>query len=183
MVVIAIAIGACSVDLGEARTIQNDGVAMLEDGEWEDAAAAFSQVIDLEPSDTDLLAKAYLNRSFANAVLERWEESVADASVAVIDLDPSDTVLVARAYLNRSVALGALGRWEEALADATTVIDLEPGDAVLARGYFFRAVALAELGRTDEAAADAQTALGLLPPTHDVSRGASELLVELGFSE
>ena len=58
MVVIAIAIGACSVDLDEARTIHEDGFAMLEDGEWEDAAAAFSQVIDLEPSDSDLLASA-----------------------------------------------------------------------------------------------------------------------------
>jgi SAM-dependent methyltransferase len=79
----AIAIGACSVGLDEAQTIHVDGVAMAEDGEWEDAAEAFSQVIDLEPSDLQILAEAYASRSFALRRLGRHEDSIADAKKAV----------------------------------------------------------------------------------------------------
>jgi hypothetical protein len=44
---------------------------MLEDVEWEDPAAASNQVIDLEPSDIEILAQAYANRSLALGELGR----------------------------------------------------------------------------------------------------------------
>jgi len=179
----AIAIGACSVGLDEAQTIHDDGVAMAEDGEWEDAAAAFSQVIDLEPRDTDLLARAYVNRSVALGELGRVEEALAD-DTAAIDLQPGDVDLLAQAYVNRAADLVALARVEEALTDATAAIDLQPGDTdILAQAYLNRSFALFQLGRTDEAAADLQTVLGLLPPTHELNRLATEILADPVFSE
>ncbi len=88
-VVVAVAISACSGDLAGVQKIHDEGIAQLEVGEWEAAVAAFSQVIDLEPGDTDFLAQAYVNRSHALGQLGRFEEAVADVTAA-IDLEPVD---------------------------------------------------------------------------------------------
>jgi len=159
----------------EAATIYDDGVAMFDEGRWGEAVTAFAQVIEIEPSDTELLALAYLNRSTALSRLERVEEAVADATAA-IDLQPSIDILAA-AYVCRSVDLILLERTDEATADVTAAIDLEPDDIdILAQAYVNRSIALSTLERTDEAVADLRIVLELLPPTHELNRQALALL-------
>ena len=71
----------------DAATIYDDGVAMSNEGRWAEAAAAFAQVIDLEPDDIDTLALAYVNRSIALSKLERTDDAVADLRI-VLELVP-----------------------------------------------------------------------------------------------
>ncbi len=159
----------------EAATIYDDGVAMFDEGRFGEAVTAFGQVIEIEPSDTELLALAYANRSTALSQLERIEEAVADATAA-IDLQPSSDILAA-AYVSRSVDLILLDRVEEAVADVTAAIDLQPDDIdILAQAYVNRSIALSTLERTDEAVADLRMVLDLLPPTHELNRQALALL-------
>ena len=109
----------------DAATIYDDGVAMSNEGRWAEAAAAFAQVIDLEPDDTDLLALAYVSRSVDLILLERVEEAVADVTAA-IDLEPDDIDTLALAYVNRSIALSKLERTDDAVADLRIVLELVP---------------------------------------------------------
>ena len=92
----------------EAIASHNDGITLVEEGRWEDAVAAFTEAIELEPEDTDLLASAYRNRSVALGELGRIEEALTDASAA-IDLQPADTDILAQAYVNRSVGPCSVG--------------------------------------------------------------------------
>ena len=152
----------------EAIASHNDGITLVEEGRWEDAVAAFTEAIELEPEDTDLLASAYRNRSVALGELGRIEEAVTDASAA-IDLQPVDTDILAQAYVNRSVAVAQLGRFEEAVTDTTAAIDLQPADTdILAQAYVNRSVAVAQLGRFEEAISDATAAIDLQPANTDV---------------
>jgi tetratricopeptide (TPR) repeat protein len=145
----------------EAATIYDDGIAMFNEGQWAGAVTALAQVIELEPSDTDLLALAYVNRSTALSQLERAEEAFADATAA-IDLQPDDIEILAAAYVSRSVDLILLERTDEAVADATAAIDLQPDNIdTLAQAYVNRSIALSKLGRLGDAAADTTTASGL----------------------
>ena len=148
----------------QAATIYDDGVAMFNEGRWEEAVRAFAQVIELEPSDTYLLTLAYVNRSTALSHLERVEEAVVDATAA-IDLQ-LDVEILAAAYVSRSVDLILLERTDEAIADVTAAIDLQPDDIdILAQAYVNRSIALSTLQRTDDAVADLRIVLELLPPT------------------
>ena len=80
----------------EAATISDDVFALFNEGRLGEAVTAFAQVIDLEPSDTDLLRLAYVNRSIALSELGRVEEAVAD-DTAAIDLQPDDIDILAAA--------------------------------------------------------------------------------------
>ena len=152
----------------EAIASHNDGITLVEEGRWEDAVAAFTEAIELEPEDTDLLASAYRNRSVALGELGRIEEALTDASAA-IDLQPVDTDILAQAYVNRSVDLARLGRCEEAVTDTTAAIDLQPADTdILAQAYVNRSVDLARLGRCEEAVTDTTAAIDLQPADTDI---------------
>ena len=80
----------------EAATISDHVFALFNEGRLGEAVTAFAQVIDLEPSDTDLLGLAYVNRSIALSELGRVEEAVAD-DTAAIDLQPDDIDILAAA--------------------------------------------------------------------------------------
>ena len=151
----------------EAATIYDDGVAMFDEGRWGEAVTAFAQVIEIEPSDTELLALAYVIRSTALSRLERVEEAVADATAA-IDLQPDDIDILGQAYLNRSIAVSRLERVEEAVADATAAIDLQPSSDILAAAYVSRSVDLILLDRVEEAVADVTAAIDLQPDDIDI---------------
>ena len=170
MALVALFLAGCGeADDGDKEgQLLEDAIESAEDGRFDDAVTSLTELIDLEPDDTDILAQAYVNRSFALSELGRFDEAVAD-STAAIDLEPDDTDILAQAYLNRSVALSDLGRFDEALADSTAAIELEPDDTnILAGAYVNRSVALANLGRFDEALADSTAAIELEADDTDI---------------
>ena len=159
-------------------------IESAEDGRLDDAVVSLTELIELEPDDTDILALAHASRSFALGELGRLDAAVADATVA-IELEPDDTDTLAKAYGNRAVALRSLGWVDEAIADATAAIELEPDDTdTLALAYGNRAVALRSLGRLDEAVvADLRRVVDVLPSSHELRLFAEQLLRELGADE
>ena len=89
-------------------------------------------MIDLEPGDTDTLARAHLNRSLALVQLGRLEEALADAT-AVIDLEPGNVEGLARGHFVRAFVLVELGRTDEAVADLQMILRLLPPTHELSR--------------------------------------------------
>jgi tetratricopeptide (TPR) repeat protein len=160
-----------------AEAAYNNGWELSGQDRLEDAVAAYSEAIALDP-DTGIVAQAYVNRSRVLGDLGRFDEAIADATAAIA-LDP-DTGIVAQAYVNRSRVLGDLGRFDEAIADATAAIALDPETDILAVAYVNRTLACGSLGRFVEARADLVRIKELLPPTHDRHLWADQMLAELG---
>jgi tetratricopeptide (TPR) repeat protein len=108
VIVVGSVVNAFSGDASEQAQLLEDAIESSEDGRFDDAVSSFTELIELEPDDTEVLALAYVLRSFALADLGRVEEVLAD-STATIELEPADTDILAQAYVNRSVALARLG--------------------------------------------------------------------------
>ncbi|WP_420799385.1 tetratricopeptide repeat protein [Ktedonospora formicarum] len=87
---------------------------------YEEALAAYDQVIRLDPNDAD----TYNNKGNALNALKRNEEALAAYDQA-IRLNPR----YAYACNNKGVALNDLKRYEEALAAYDQAIRLDPNDA------------------------------------------------------
>lgn len=97
-------------DVGSSRFVRvfNRGLSQAKTGNYEAAAADFSEVIELQPWDVE----AYNNRGFAFQNLGRLDEAMDDYDRS-IELKPDDW----HVYYYRSIALAQLGRTEEAYAD------------------------------------------------------------------
>jgi tetratricopeptide (TPR) repeat protein len=147
---------ACSGDA--VASAHAEGVRHFDEGRWEDAITAFSEVVELEPTD-QYLETAIWNRSIALFELGRLEEALADETF-LIELEPTDSNALALVHLNRSRELIALGRPEEALIDVGMVIELQPTDSFdLAKAHLNGSIALYELGRFEEAVDAAAAAM------------------------
>jgi len=92
----------------EAESYFQRGTLLLEQGDLEEAADDFAEVVRLRPECLD----AYLQRARAYFDLGEYEKAIADYSV-VIKLDPRR----AEAYLERASANENLDRAEQADAD------------------------------------------------------------------
>ena len=100
-----------------AQEYLDQGIALVEEGEFELAITAFDEVIRLDPED----AKAYYNRGLAYANLGQYDQAIQDYDEA-IQLDPED----AKAYVNRGIAYANLGDFEQAIHDLETALELAP---------------------------------------------------------
>ena len=106
------------------------GEAFLEDGELDQALAAFTEAIRLSPQD----AKAYYSRACVdkrNGELDKFSADLAEA----IRLDPKG----ARAFFDRGWAYGRNRDLDKAIADFTECIRLhqDVSGAYSGRGYFY----------------------------------------------
>lgn len=143
---------------GDARIFSRLGSVWFRKDEPEQAIAAFSQAIAIEPDAVD-----YVTRGRAYLQLERYQDAHGDFSTA-IQLQPRH----ATAHFFRADGLLRQERWEEAVADfrralelgADQEVDFAPADAYLFRGY-----ALMALGRLDQAATDFSQAIAQRDPT------------------
>jgi tetratricopeptide (TPR) repeat protein len=106
-----------------AEAAYNNGWELSGQDRLEDAVAAYSEAIALDP-DTGIVAQAYVNRSRVLGDLGRFDEAIADATAAIA-LDP-ETDILAVAYVNRTLACGSLGRFVEARADLVRIKELLP---------------------------------------------------------
>lgn len=124
--------------VNSAQSIYNRGIALGQLGRYEEAIAAYDQLIaaysqDPIPALREQVARAMSNRGIALAKLGRHEQviDVCDQIVALYghDSDPVLRDLVAISTSNRGVALGQLGRHEEAIAAFDKVIALDGQDS------------------------------------------------------
>jgi tetratricopeptide (TPR) repeat protein len=96
------------------------GVVHWNHGEYEEAVAAFSEALECDPDDGEILQ----HRALAHAQLGQFEFAVPDAEQCV-QLDPDD--LGARRV--RAMVLHAAGRYDEARSDWDHILSLHPADA------------------------------------------------------
>ncbi len=136
-----------------ANTYLSRGVALLNDGEFDQAVKQFDRAIGRDAA----LAAAYLKRARAYCEMERFAEAVADCSKAV-DLGSKD----AETYVLRAWAYNAQDKYNEAMIDCTEVI--ESLDANNTEAYYHRAFAYNQQGEHALAIADCTAVLDRLGP-------------------
>ncbi len=126
-------------ETGSAEEYNTEGLADLEQGNFEVALAKFNRAIDLDPT----MAMAYSNRSAAYEGLQRFEEAIADESKA-LELDPT----LAHSHYNRSVLYYQTQRFADALDDLKRAVELDPNFTM---AYFNMGVIYLEVNNTQKA--------------------------------
>ena len=126
------AINLCDEPEWKIRVFLMRKESILKHSRWEasadpvggdEALALYTEAIELEPSDVNVLASAYANRSLALGELGRLDEAL-DDSMRAIELEPTDVNVLPKAYAVRALAQAALGRTAEAEADLAEAIEL-----------------------------------------------------------
>jgi len=93
------------------------GISLLEEGQYEQAILEFNQAIALDPQYGD----AFNNRGVAYTYVGEYDKAIADFSKAIeLDLTFSDV------FNNRGVAYAHVGEYDKAIADFNKAIELEP---------------------------------------------------------
>jgi hypothetical protein len=158
--------------LNDADIWQQRGAALLKQGSYDDAVAAFDQALIADPSRSDAL----IGRAGALMELERAEDAFLTFDRAAV-LKPD----MAEIWYYRGNALKHLKRYDDALASFERALALKPG---LLQVHSVRADLFRTLGRTQEAADDTETYERLLfrslhgyEPNLRVPRSFSEKVV------
>ena len=133
----------------------DEGVSLLELGEFEKSIKCFSKVIELYPG----YVEAYLNRGSAYLNLGKFREAIKDLDKA-IELNPKG----AAAYYNRGLSYLMLDQHEKAIEDFDKAMELKPADVHIAANlYYYRGSAYLFLGKFREAIKDLDEAIELNP--------------------
>ena len=134
-----------------ARQHNNRGMALANEGRYEDAIAEFTEAIELDPA----YALGYNNRGWAYSEKGQYDLAIADLSKA-IELNPE----LAVAYSNRGSAYNNKGQLELAIADLNNAIKLDPE---LVAAYNNRGLVYSSKGQWEPAIADFTKAIELDP--------------------
>ncbi len=139
------------------------GVAAYTVGNYAEALAAFSKVLELIPQ----YKKAYLARGVAYDKLGNYNQAIKDFDKA-IELNPED----ADVYVGRGLLYGKHGNMNQAIKDFNKAIELKPQ---LAEAYDNRGIAYRKLGKDNQAIKDYDKAIELNPKDSSVyyNRGLS----------
>jgi tetratricopeptide (TPR) repeat protein len=138
---------------GDAQVWFELGYACVESGRPEQALAAYSRCVQLDPK----AKAAWNNRGVVYLRRGELEKAAADFSKA-IELDAKMDM----AWNNRAIAHASLGHWEKTVEDCTRLLELGQGQWQF-NAYFQRALAYGQLGRSREAKADYEKLLELAP--------------------
>lgn len=135
----------------KARLQYNEGNALLQRGQINDAISRYDEAIALQPDYAD----AHNWRGNALQMLGRIEAAVVCYEKAVA-LQPD----YFKAYHNRGMALQKLGKLEEAVASFDKALEIKPDNV---DSYYGRGLALEALGQLDKAVASYDRALAIRP--------------------
>lgn len=190
------------VEGGDPDGLFNQGLALHQAGQVEDARRLYDAALAIDPEHFDALhmlgvsliqtgrleqavelirrairvrsdvAGAYGNLANALNTLRRHDEAIESCDRAIA-LAPD----YAEAHGNRGGALYQLGRTDEALESYARQAALRPADA---RAHFNTAIMLRALGRLDEALASLDRAVNLKPDYVEAHRTRGLALHELG---
>jgi Flp pilus assembly protein TadD len=144
-------LGPTRPEPADVETCFNRGVASAQQGDWDQAIAAFSEVIRLKPD----CAEAYGGRGFAYSKKDDLDRAIADFNEA-IRLKPD----LAPPYCDRGWAYAKKGDAERAITDCTQAIRLNPQ---YANAYTNRGLGYVIQGDFDRAVADLSEAIRLAP--------------------
>src|SRR5712692_658981 len=137
------------VKLKDALALFDLGLALHRLKQYDEALAAYNQVIHLDLTD----ALVYNRIGNVLGALKRYDEAFAAYDQA-LRLDPDAAYI----YYNKGVTLAILKRYDEALMAYDRVIQIDPNDANVC---YNRGIALHYLKRYDEALASYERALSL----------------------
>ena len=179
--------------------------SLQEEGQPEQAAAAYQLILEAEPDHWESLnavaalalrggefekavhaysavierrrdhAEAYYKRANAQNGLGRWNAALADYDEAIA-FDRK----YANAFCNRGAVLERLARWDEALTSYERAITLNPEDFL---SYYNRGSVLKELKRFDEALASYERAIALKVDYAEAYINRGNVLRELRLCE
>ena len=121
----------------------NQGVVLLEEGQYDRAIAYFNKAIEINPKYAD----AYNNRGNAYAKKGQYDKAIADYNKA-IEINPR----FAAAYNNRGNAYMGNGQYDKAISDYNKAIEINPRDAFAYdnRGFVY----MVKLGNKNKACSD-----------------------------
>jgi len=150
MVVVVSLLLAPTAALAQDDVLEN-GQALLDEGEYEQAVEAFTEVLDDNPDNVDAL----VGRSRAYGQLGDPQQALVDAKRAVA-LAPES----GEAYMARGLALLAAGSTEDGIADMEQAAALDPDNAEI---FFTQAEVYIVLGEIDRALVNYDKAIDLDP--------------------
>lgn len=128
------------------RPDREQGLVMLQRGQYEQAVAAFDRVLEQTSRD----AEALVNRGIAYDEWGKSEQAIASYTQA-LSIDPN----LAAAYYNRGNSKNRLGDMEGAIADYSQAIEQQPQ---YAEAYANRGASHRSLGNVALAVADFERA-------------------------
>ena len=105
----------------DARGHLQRGIEAYQRRKLDDAIAYYTKVIELDPTDTSIVAQAYYNRGGAYHGKRKFEHAIADYTRA-IDLKPDFDV----AYNDRGLAYNNLRDYNNAINDFDRAIEIDP---------------------------------------------------------
>lgn len=122
------------------------GISAHQNDMVDDAIEYYTEIIQMEPTDTTIVSMAYYNR--ANAYVEKNEEDLAIKDYTKnIELDPNS----ADAYHNRGYAYRKNGDNKRAVEDYNRAIQIKPDNILF---YNNRSIALLDLQEWEKAKSD-----------------------------
>jgi tetratricopeptide (TPR) repeat protein len=154
---------------GQAHKERGDIYFDLEKDEaatdaYDKAKNDFSQVIDQQPDDRNMLADALYNRGMLHYQDGKYDQAIADFSKA-IELMPDDLELSLELYLQRGDTYTEKGETDLAIADFSKAIELAPDNP---EAYYLRAQAYEDKGENALALADYEKVLELVAAGKEV---------------
>ncbi|NEP18674.1 MAG: tetratricopeptide repeat protein [Leptolyngbya sp. SIO4C1] len=144
------------------------GVAAYAQTDYAQAAAAFSQAIEINPA----AAVAYSNRCLVYLQLDEFSAAVSDCTQS-LQLNPQLT----EAYLNRGLAYYRIGQYGHAIADYQRLLQQRPDDH---RAHYNLGLAQAAMGEHVQALASYDLALQHTAP--EAARSVVEIYRDRGAS-
>lgn len=131
-----------STNSSDAELYYQKGSLLLSSNQLEEAAAALSRAIELDPKNID----AYNNLAIVRGRQQNYKAviSILDKAYLISNKNP-------KIFFNRGYAKGFLNDFEGALKDFNKVIELEPGNG---QAYVLRGRVYSSMGKLTEACAD-----------------------------
>jgi tetratricopeptide (TPR) repeat protein len=134
-------------DLNQPQSFFRAGIIALEQANYKEAIAQFTQTLQTDSQFT----AAFSNRCLAHLQQGDYGRAVQDCTQA-LRLDANNP----EAYLNRGLAHDRMGQFERAIADYNQLLQRRPDDF---RAYYNRGLAQFELGAYRKAIADYERSL------------------------
>jgi tetratricopeptide (TPR) repeat protein len=134
-------------DLNQPQAFFRAGIIALEQANYTEAIAQFTQTLQANPR----FAAALSNRCLAYLQQGDYGSAIQDCTQA-LSLDTNNP----EAYLNRGLAHDRVGQFEQAIADYNQLLQHRPDDF---RAYYNRGLAQFELGAYRKAVADYEQSL------------------------
>jgi tetratricopeptide (TPR) repeat protein len=133
---------ALKIDATAAYIWEAKGLALFEDGQWEEAIIACDHALAIEPKNFSCLCW----RAFSLYARARWDEALAAFDI-MLEIDPAN----GGAWLHKAMSLYQLKIYEQAVAAFDQALALNPDEAAASLAKRYKGIALYYLNRFEDA--------------------------------